>query len=115
MPVLNRMSLRAGQVSTLKNCPPISLESSSSLALTAECTYDAGAKVGLRMHVRSSYDGLNFDTTDFYTFDNHFESRQTMRRTVELSPKVRFIKILVENLSRTYDIKDLQVTATLGS
>jgi len=75
MPVLNRMSLRAGQVSTLKNCPPISLESSSSLALTAECTYDAGAKVGLRMHVRSSYDGLNFDTTDFYTFDNHFESR----------------------------------------
>jgi len=38
-----------------------------------------------------------------------------MRRTVELSPKVRFIKILVENLSRTYDIKDLQVTATLGS
>ncbi len=115
MPVLNRASLRAGETSTLKDCPPISLESSSSLALTAECTYDAGAKVGLRIYLRSSYDGLNFDTTDFYTFDNDFEPGQTRRKTVELSPKVRFIKVLVENLSNAHDIKDLQMTATLGS
>jgi len=115
MPVLNRVSVRAGETSTLKDCPPISLEHSSGLALTAECTYDANAKAGLRIHVTSSYDGLNFDTTDFYTFDNHFEPGQTRRKTVELNPKVRFIKVLAENLSRAHDIKDVQVTATLGN
>jgi len=115
MPILNIASLKAGTTSLLKDCPPISLEHSSSLALTAECTYDAAAKAGLRIHVRASYDGINFDTTDLYTFDNDFEPGQARRKTVELSPKVRFIKVLAENLSDAHDIKDVQVTATLGN
>jgi len=115
MPILNIASLKAGTISLLKDCPPISLEHSSSLALTAECTYDAAAKAGLRTHVRASYDGINFDTTDLYTFDNDFKPGGTMRKTVELSPKVRFIKVLVENLSDAHDLKDLQVIATLGN
>jgi len=115
MPILNIASLKAGTISLLKDCPPISLEHSSSLALTAECTYDAAAKAGLRIHVRASYDGINFDTTDLYTFDNDFKPGGTMRKTVELSPKVSFVKAFVENLSDAHDIKDLQVIATLGN
>ena len=115
MPVLNITSLKAGRTSPLKECPPISLEHSSSLALTAECIYDADAKVGLRIHVRASYDGINFDTIDLYTFDNDFKLGGTVRKTVELSPKVSFVKVFVENLSDAHDIKDLQVTATLGN
>lgn len=115
IPILNIASLKAGTTSLLKDCPPISLEHSSSLALTAECTYDAAAKAGLRIYVRASYDGINFDTTDLYTFDNDFKPGGTMRKTVELSPKVSFVKVFVENLSDAHDIKDLQVIATLGN
>lgn len=29
-------------------------------------------QLGLRIHVRASYNGINYDTGDLYTFDNHF-------------------------------------------
>jgi len=68
----------------------------------------------MRVHVRSSYDGIIFDTTDLFTFDNHFEPGGTVRKSVDLSPKVRFVKVLVGNLSKIHDITSVKVTATLG-
>ena len=114
MPVLNIDQLGPGMSSSLQACPPISLEHIESLALTAECTYDAQAKAGMRIHVRASYDGLNYDTVDLYTFDNHFEPGKRVSKTVELPCKVMFIKVLVENLSEARPIKNVKVTATLG-
>lgn len=115
MPVLNITSLKAGAITQLEDSPPISLESSSSCAITAECTYDASAEAGLRIHVRSSYDGVNFDTSDIFTFENHFKAGETTRKTVQFSPKVRFVKILAENLSQSQDIANVKITVTLGN
>jgi hypothetical protein len=116
MPVLSINSLAAGTSSELTACPPISLARISDLALTAECTYHADAKEwGMLVHVRASYDGINYDTQDLHDFEVVLRPGQRVSKTVCLDPKVMFIKVTVENLDRSYDIADIKVTTTLGS
>jgi len=114
MPVLSLDSLGPKMVSGLEACCPISLDSASSLALTTECKYHANAS-GLRVHVASSYDGMNYDDVDLYSFDIPVKSGKTVRKTVELTPKVRFVKVMVENLDNSHEVSSLRVTATLGN
>jgi hypothetical protein len=116
MPVLSIDSLAAGTSSELNACPPISLARISDLALTAECTYHANAKEdGMLVHVRASYDGVNYDTADLYELSMPFIPGKRVSKTVELDAKVMFIKVIVENLDASHDIADVKVTATLGS
>jgi len=93
----------------------VSLESASGCALTVECTYDPQAKAGLRLHVRSSYDGLAYDNADLYTFDLEPSPGETARKTVELSSKVCFFKVICENLDESGNVSNLQLTATVAS
>jgi hypothetical protein len=51
MPVLNIESLDGGKTTTLADSPPVSLGHITRLALTAECTYGAGAEKPIRIHV----------------------------------------------------------------
>ncbi len=115
MPVLSIDSLMANQSSDLEACNPLSFEAASSLALTIECSYDAEAKAGLRIHVRSSYDGIKYNSIDLYNFDIDFIPGQTINKTIELSPKAKFIKIAVENLDDSQPANAIKVTATLGN
>ena len=114
MPILNLSSLGAGKTTSLADSPPVSLSHITRLALTARCTYSEKAKSRIRVHVRSSPDGLNYDTTDLSTFDNVFKQGQTVQKTFELDTDVRFIKVLVENLDDSDSVSDVQITATLG-
>ena len=114
MPTLSIDSLDARTTTLLENCPPVSLENISDLSLTVECTYHQQAKSGLRLHIRASCDGIHYDTEDLYTFDNNFKPGATISKTVELSPRVMFIKVIVENLDEIEKITDLKITATLG-
>ena len=114
MPVLNLDSLAAGATSPLAACPPISCEHISELAITAGCGYNSNVDAGLRLHLRASCDGMNYDTEDLCAFDMPLAAGQTVSKTVEFSPKVMFVKVLAENLSEAYDISDIKVTATLG-
>ena len=114
MPTLFLDSLAAGTTSALTTCPPISLAHISELALTAECTYHADAKAGLRIHVRASYDGINYDAEDLSAFDIPFAPGQTISKTVELDSNVMFLKVLAENLDNAHEITNVKVTATLG-
>jgi len=113
MPTLFLDSLAAGTTSALTTCPPISLAHISELALTAECTYHADAKAGLRIHVRASYDGINYDAEDLSAFDIPFVPGQTISKTVELDSNVMFLKVLAENLDNAHEITNVKVTATL--
>ena len=115
MPVLNIESIEAGKSTSLADSPPISLGSITRLALTAECSYNRDASRPILIRVRSSYDGLNYDTADLYTFKNALEPGRIARKTIELKPKVQFIKVLVENQDRSQSVSDLKITATLGS
>ncbi len=83
-------------------------------ALTAECTYGGRAEKPIRIHVRGSYDGLKYDTTDLYSFDNDLRFGGKARKTVELEPKVGFIKVFVRNMDQSEKVSDIKVTVTLG-
>ncbi len=114
MPVLLVDSLAAGASSKLKTCSPISLGNISDFALTLECRYHAKAQAGLKVHVLASFDGINYDTEDLYTFDALFTPGQKIRKTFLLNPDVLFVKIIVENIDTKNDIAAIKVTATLG-
>ncbi len=114
MPVLNLETLEGNKTTSLADSPVITLANITRLALTAECSYDAKASKPMIVHVRSSYDGLNYDTMDLYTFANGIRPGKTVRRTIEVEPKVQFIKILVENSDEEQSVSDVKITATLG-
>ena len=115
VPVLHVASLGPNQDSGLESCLPVSLENASACALTVECRYPSQAKAGLRLHVRSSYDGTAYDSQDLYTFDLEASAGETVRRTVEIFPKVRFFKVTCENVDGSGDVSSLSVTATVAS
>ncbi len=114
-PVLTMDSLGAKRSSRLAECLPIGLEAASGLAIAGECTYDSDAKAGLRIHVRASEDGVHCDTDDLYTFDMPFRPGQTVKKTFEMGPKVKFAKVIVENLDSSHGAKSVKVTATVGN
>ncbi|MFC1739714.1 hypothetical protein ACFL1G_11820 [Planctomycetota bacterium] len=115
MPVLMIDSLGPKKSSVIDTCLPMSLDSASSLALETECTYDTNAKAGLRLHVRASSDGKKYNNVDLYAFDIDLMPGQTVNKTVELTPKAKFIKVIVENLDDFHDATSVKVTATLGN
>ncbi|GAI69384.1 unnamed protein product, partial [marine sediment metagenome] len=114
MPVLNIESLDSGQTTSLDQSPPVSLGHVSRLSLTAECAYSKNAARPIKIHVRASYDGMTYDTVDLHTFENDFKPGQTARKTVELDPKVPFIKVLVENQDQSRSVSDIRVIAALA-
>ena len=114
IPMVNLASLPEGTSSTLTDCQPLYLGTAKHLALTIECTYNAAAIQGMKVHIISSPDGINFDTADLYTFDNDLVPGGVGRKTITIEPDVRFLKVLVENPDAT-PITNVRVTATIGS
>ncbi|MBL7154058.1 MAG: hypothetical protein ISS79_10090 [Phycisphaerae bacterium] len=114
MPVLNVESLRPGQTTLLDTSPPVSLGHVARLSLTAECFYRPDAQKPIKLHIRASHDGTTYDTTDLYTFENDFKPDHTIRKTLELEPKVPFIKIRVENQDRSQSVSNIRITAGLA-
>jgi len=116
MPLLNLPSLGPGVTTALSSevAPAVALGHVSRVAITAECTYGDRCKLGVRLHVRSSPDGLKYDTTDLVTCEHAFEPGQMCRKTFELDTNVRFIKVLVENRDSSESVSNVKITATLG-
>jgi len=114
MLVLSRETLGPRMTTSLADSPPVCLSGVEQLALTAECAYGPKATSPIRVHVRSSYDGANYDTSDLYSFDNDFKPGEVCRKTMGLETKVRFLKVLVENLDRGQGVSKVKITATLG-
>lgn len=115
LPVLNIESLGPRQSNRSQDCLPIGLEAASSLALSVECEYEVAARAGLLLHVRASDDGVTYDTVDLNTFDIPLDAGKSVRKTVELSPKVKYVKVIVENLDGSHSVKSVNVKATVGN
>jgi hypothetical protein len=62
--------------------------------------------------VRTSTDGTNYDTTDYYQFDKHFEAGKTCQKTVNVEQGARFMKVLIENLAATCAVANVKIVAT---
>ncbi len=107
-------SLAAGAITSLESCPPLCLSHITDLALSMECVYKPQTKGTSVIHVRSSHDGLNFDTSNIYTFNMPIKPGQTVRKTFEMKPKVMYLKVQIENTDPSVKITNLQLYATLG-
>jgi hypothetical protein len=114
MPVITLDQLGGGATTELVNCPPISLQNVSQVSLTAEAEYVADARLGMRVHVFSSYDGLSYDTAAVTTFENDVKPGAVGRKTIELSTHAKFFKVQVENPDQHNHLSNIKVTATLG-
>ena len=115
VPVLAQDSLAPQSTTKLSVCPPISLNGASRVTLVTHANYETGAKAGMRVHIRSSADGITYDTVDLLTFDNDFQPGSAGgQKTVDLKTHGPFIKAFVENLDRTYPISQIKITAVLS-
>ena len=66
------------------------------------------------MHPRESYDGPQYGTTDALSFENGFKPEKVGRKTVNIGPGSRFVKVLVENLDGARKTSDVKIIVTLG-
>ena len=114
MPVLALDVLAAGVSSELAACPPIALARISDAALTVEFACSPNARAGLRVHVRTSPDGILYDTEDACTFDVAGKPGDTARKTMPIESGMMYAKVILENLAKTHEARDVKVTATLG-
>lgn len=113
IPIIGLDTLGHGETTNLDQCRPLSMQNVDSCAFTVECTFEPQAKDGLRLHLRSSYDGLSWDSRDLKTIDIAAGPGETVRQTVDAAPKCKFFKVLCENVDGSA-VTDLSVTATLG-
>jgi hypothetical protein len=115
IPLLQFGQLPAGETSRLEQCCPISLENASGCALTVEGCFAPQARAGLTLRVRSSCDGIMYDTRDLCAFEVQAEPGERVCQTVELAAKARFLKVLCENRDEACSITEVRLTATVAS
>ncbi len=114
MPLLALDSVPPGAVTSLDACPPICLARAATCALTAECAFPPDASRGLRLHVRTSADGREYDTEDASSLDLPGKPGETVRATRSVGAPAMFAKVLVENLDAAQPAREVRVEATLG-
>ena len=114
MPVLNINSLGPSENTTLDDVPPINLCYVDHVVLTIECTYHEKATRPLKFHIKSSYDGKNYDTADLISFDHDLKVGKIVRKTLEFNTSARFIKLIVENPDDSRTVSNLNATVTLS-
>lgn len=114
--VLDEATIVAGATTALGDCDNIDLSGGPpTLALTIEATYHALATQGIRVHVRSSYDGTNWDTEEWDVWDAGFTAGGSIRETKNYDTDPMYVKVLVENLDPAWAVTDVLVAATVGA
>jgi hypothetical protein len=91
------------------------MEAATTLSIATECAYNQNAKAGLRLHVRTSNDGVHFDTVDLTKIDIDLQAGSTTKKTIDLKPHAKFVKVIVENLDKSSSVNSVNVTATVGN
>lgn len=112
--LIDLATLAASATSALTDCPSLYLGAVNQLAFTVECTYDGAATAGIRVHVRTSKDNVNWDTEDWDTWTPTFTVGETIRQTKHYDTAPAFIKVLIENLDGAKAVTDIEVTAAVG-
>ena len=114
--IITLANLAAAATSTLANCTAVDLRGGpGSLTLTVVATYNGAAVLGLRVHVRTSRDNVNWDTEDWDTWVAGFTAGATIRETENYATDPMFLRVLIENLDAAQAITDLAVHASVGA
>jgi len=107
--ILRVDTLAAGKSTELKECESTDLRFVRQLAVTARGRLDPAATASLRVHVRTSVDGGNWDDEDYTSFDLPLIAGRTVQKTQAISPDARMLKVIVENLDTAHDAHDIEV------
>ncbi len=114
--IITLANLAASATSTIANCVSVDMRHGPlTLALTVRATYNAAAVLGLRVHVRTSPDNVNWDTEDWDVWTAGFTAGATIRETEHYDTCPMYLKVLIENLDAGQAITNLAVISSLGA
>ena len=99
---------------SLEKAYPLNLSNIGRVALTVEGEYGRKAKRPVRVHVRGSADGYEYDSIDLFTLDLPLRLGQLCRKTFDIDTNVKFIKVIAENPDEAETVSNLKITATLS-
>ncbi|MFH1265859.1 MAG: hypothetical protein ABIK89_09025 [Planctomycetota bacterium] len=114
MPVLAGKTLGPNATTSLAESPPICLGNVTRVTLTAQCGYAPKASKPIRIRVRSSDDGIRYDSKAVGGFDVDLKPGEPSRKVFNLETKEPFIKILAENPDRAESVSSLRIAVKLG-
>lgn len=101
--ILDEASVGGSSSTALSDCTAVDLSIDTTLTLTAIVNFDASATEDVRIHVRSSYDGTNYDDVDVGSsqqgyWDVPVDAGNEVQSTVAEWTDYKYIKVIVENL-----------------
>jgi len=101
--ILDVASIGGNSSSALSDCSAVELSIDTTLALTAVVNFDSSATEDVRVHVRSSYDGSNYDTVDIGAsqqgyWDVPVNAGSEVQSTTNEWTDPKYLKVIVENL-----------------
>jgi len=88
--------------------------SSATVGRLSAGTVEEISRQPVQVHVRSSYDGISYDTADWQSFDNELRPGKLARRMSPLDARVRFVKVPVENRDVSEGVSNVKLRTTLG-
>ncbi|MBA7627941.1 hypothetical protein ES703_35410 [subsurface metagenome] len=113
--LLDKASIAASTTTVLADCTVIDIsEGPTTLAIAVEATYHAAATLGIKIHVRTSYGGTNYDTEDWDSWTPSFGAGASIRQTKHYDISPMYIKVLVENLDPAQAVTDVKIISTVG-
>lgn len=114
MPILIKKAIAPGEVTSLDECRPLCLDNITTLSLTVECTYEAKTSKPVGIHIKTSFDGLKYDTVDFQFHQLDLVEGQTVRQTFDVMTNVKYMKVQLVNPNDSKEVKEVNIYATLG-
>jgi predicted GH43/DUF377 family glycosyl hydrolase len=114
IPIVDLDEMKPNQKTELEETSPIALDNISRISITAECGYASGARRPVTIHVRSSYDGKHYDTSDLAKFTLELKGGQLSRKTFDLKPAGRFVKVIIENNDPAHSVSDLKIKVSVA-
>ena len=114
--ILNEAVIAAAATTVLGDCAAIDMHTSgyNTLAITIETTYNAAATRGIRLHVMTSYDDVDYDTEDWDMWEPNFDAGATIRQTKIYDTDPAYVRVLVENLDAAQAVTNTIIHSTVG-
>lgn len=99
--ILDKTPIAAAATTILADCIAIDLHFSGVFlfTLTIETTYNALAGAGIKIHVLTSRDNVNYDTQDWDSWTADLAAGLQIRQSETYDASPAYIKVLIENLS----------------
>ncbi len=114
--ILDEATIAASATTVLADCTAIDLSNGlGKMTLTIEATYDAAAVLGIKVHLRTSYDNTDYDTEDWDSWSANFAAGTSIRQTKHYDTSPMYLKVLIENLDGAQPVTDVKVILVVGT